>query len=100
MDYAMTAKPNARLDYHGVGALQRIIRKKQKSIRALRLQSLGNTRRLKTTKAALDRHKLWMTTIASGEFERVDRLARIGLKRRAGIREMLRMYDRAFYYGD
>ncbi|KAK0223852.1 hypothetical protein IW262DRAFT_1547431 [Armillaria fumosa] len=87
--------PNARLGYHGIGALQRIIRKQQKSIRALRLQDLGSTRRLKTIRAALDRHKLWMTTIASGEIERVDRLARIGLKRGAGIREMLLMYDRA-----
>ncbi len=36
-----------------------------------------------------------MTTIGSGKVERTERLVRVGLKRRAGIKEMLRMYDRA-----
>ncbi|KAK0451744.1 hypothetical protein EV421DRAFT_1060672 [Armillaria borealis] len=87
--------PNARLGYHGIGALQRIIRKQQKSIRALRLQGLNSTRRLATTKAAPDHHKTWMTAIGSGKVERVDQLVRVGLKRGAGIKEMLRMYGRA-----
>ncbi len=86
---------NAPLGYHGIGALQRIIQKNRKSIRTLRLQGLNSTRKLTTTKAVLDRHKLWMTTIGSGKVERTERLVRVGLKRRAGIKEMLRMYDRA-----
>ncbi|SJL10364.1 uncharacterized protein ARMOST_13750 [Armillaria ostoyae] len=87
--------PNAPLGYHGIGALQRTIQKNRKSIRTLRLQGLNSTRRLTTTKAALDRHKLWMTAIGSGKVERIERLVRVGLKRGAGIKEMLRMYDRA-----
>ncbi|KAK0194400.1 hypothetical protein F5146DRAFT_1101975 [Armillaria mellea] len=64
-------------------------------IQTLQQQGLNSRRRLETTTTALDRHKLLVTAVGSGKVERVDRLVRVGLKQGAGIKRLLRMYDRS-----
>ncbi|KAK0435891.1 hypothetical protein EV421DRAFT_1892501 [Armillaria borealis] len=82
---------NAPLAYHTVNGLQGVVRKKQTTIRALRLRKLNDARRL-TQKRALGLQKEWMLAIGSGRVERVERLVRVGLRRGAGLKAAKKIY--------
>ncbi|KAF9006383.1 hypothetical protein BDZ89DRAFT_1233208 [Hymenopellis radicata] len=86
---------NTGLAYHGIASLQTLTRRKQGQIRALRLQKLNDTRKLAGKQVALDAHKEWMMAIGSGKVERVDKLVKVGLRRGAGVKGLLKLYDRA-----
>ncbi|KAK0450125.1 hypothetical protein EV421DRAFT_1306642 [Armillaria borealis] len=84
---------NTPLAYHSITGLQDIIRKKQTTIRALRLRKLNDSRKLMTQKRALGLHKEWMLAIGSGKVERVERLVRLGLQRGASVKALLMMCE-------
>jgi hypothetical protein len=86
---------NSRMVYHGVGGLVKIVRQKNSHIQALRLRKLNEAKKLTSKTVALEKHKEWMMAIGSGKVERIDQLVRAGISRKAGIRGMLDMYDRA-----
>jgi hypothetical protein len=86
---------NAPLAYHSIDGLQEIARKKQRTIKVLRLKRLNDVRMLGYRSRVIEEHKMWILAIGSGKVERVERLVQIGLRRRLSIRAMLGMYDRA-----
>ncbi|KAG6886090.1 hypothetical protein C0992_004688, partial [Termitomyces sp. T32_za158] len=61
----------------------------------LRLRGLNQACHLISHATALADHKRFMLAIASGKYERVDRLVRIALDQRRGIRGILTLYDAA-----
>ncbi|KAG6834823.1 hypothetical protein H0H93_007136, partial [Arthromyces matolae] len=69
-----------------------LLDRKSAQIDFLRLQGLNQARRLISQAAALADHKRFMVAIGSGSFERVDRLVRIALEQRRGIRGILTLY--------
>ena len=86
---------NSRLVYHGVGGLVKIVRQRTHQVETLRLRKLNDARKLISKAAALEDHKEWMMAIGSGKVERVDRLVRVGLAAKKGIRGMLELHDHA-----
>ena len=59
------------------------------------MKRLNDARKLAGKAVALDDMKRWVMAIGSGKVERVDRLVRINLARKGGIRNLLDLYDRA-----
>jgi hypothetical protein len=86
---------NMHLTYHSVGGLVSLARRKTGEIKALRLRRLNDTRKLAGKAVALDDMKRWVMAIGSGKVERVDRLVRVNLARKGGVRSLLDLYDRA-----
>ena len=86
---------NTHLTYHSIGGLVTLARRKTGEIKALRLKRLNDARKLAGKAVALDDMKRWVMAIGSGKVERVDRLVRINLARKGGIRNLLDLYDRA-----
>jgi hypothetical protein len=86
---------NTPLMYHSVGGLVTLARRKTGQLKVLRLRRLNDVRKLDGKAVALDDMKRWVMAIGSGKVERVDRLVKINLARRGGIRNLLDLYDRA-----
>lgn len=86
---------NTHLRYHSVGGLVTLVRRKTGEIKALRLKRLNDARKLTGKASAIDDMKRWVMAIGSGKVERIDRLVRVNLARRGGIRNLLDMYNRA-----
>ena len=86
---------NTHLKYHSVGGLVTLVRRKAGEIKALRLKRLNDARKLTGKATAMDDMKRWVMAIGSGKVERVDRLVKINLARKGGIRNLLDLYDRA-----
>ncbi|KAG6835458.1 hypothetical protein H0H93_001265, partial [Arthromyces matolae] len=86
---------NSALVYHGVGGLVKIIHRKTGQVRALRLRRLNDARKLVGKATALEDHKQWIMTIGDGNLERIERLVRIHLKKKGGIRALITSCDRA-----
>ncbi|KAF8056026.1 hypothetical protein FPV67DRAFT_686987 [Lyophyllum atratum] len=86
---------NANHAYHGFGALVEILQRKNSQIEVLRLRGLNNARRLIGQAASLSDHKRFVVAIASGKYERVDRLVRVALGQKRGIRGIIRLYHSA-----
>ena len=84
---------NTHLKYHSVGGLVTLVRRKTGEIKVLRLKRLNDARKLTGKAPAIDDMKRWVMAIGSGKVERVDRLVRVNLARRGGIRNLLDMYD-------
>jgi len=61
----------------------------------LRLRRLNDAKKLAGKAIALDDMKRWVMAVGSGKVERVDRLVRVNLARKGGIRNLLDLYDRA-----
>jgi hypothetical protein len=72
-----------------------LLRRKQGEIKALRLRKLNDAHKLARKAVAIDDLKRWVMAVGSGKVERVDRLVRINLARKGGIRNLLDLYDRA-----
>lgn len=64
-------------------------------MKALRLTKLNNTRKLLGHVAALEDHKQWIMAVASGKVDRVASLVQAGLAHHAGVRGLIREYERA-----
>ena len=86
---------NTCLTYHSVGGLVTIVRRKIREVRTLRLRRLNDAQKLAGKAVALDDIKQWVMAIGSGKVERVDRLVRVNLARKGGIRNLLDLYDHA-----
>lgn len=91
----MGVHENTPLTYHSIGGLVTLARRKAGQLKALRLRRLNDARKLAGKAVALDDLKRWVMAIGSGKVERVDRLVRINLARRGGIRNLLDLYERA-----
>lgn len=102
-DYAVTSRVlvlrskgnNPNLVYHSIGGLVTLVRRKQGEVKALRLRKLNDACKLAGKAVAIDDLKRWVMAVGSGRVERVDRLVRVNLARKGGIRNLLDLYDRA-----
>jgi hypothetical protein len=83
------------LAYHGVGGLVTVIQRKSHQVQQLRFTKLNNSRKLLGKVAALEDHKQWIMAVASGKVDRVASLVQAGLAHHAGIRSLIKEYDRA-----
>ncbi|KAF8150584.1 hypothetical protein B0H34DRAFT_784860 [Crassisporium funariophilum] len=86
---------NALSVYHGIVGLIQLLQCKNKQIDFHRLKGLNHAHSLLQKATALDNHKQFMITIASGNVERVDWLVRIALGQKRGIRTILEPMDAA-----
>ncbi|KAG6884373.1 hypothetical protein C0992_006446, partial [Termitomyces sp. T32_za158] len=86
---------NSHFVYHGIGGLVKIVRQKAGQVKALQLKRLNDARRLVGKAAALEDYKQFIMAIGSGKVERIDRLVKINMKRKGGIRALLTMLERA-----
>lgn len=59
------------------------------------MRRLNDAQKLAGKAVALDDIKQWVMAVGSGKVERVERLVRVNLARKGGIRNLLDMYDRA-----
>lgn len=86
---------NANFQYHGFGGLIELLRRKNVRIEAHRLRGLNQATKLLGTAAALSDYKRFMTAIASGKVERVDRVIRVGVAHNRGIQGIMEMFEAA-----
>ena len=86
---------NAPFIYHGIDGLIHLLQRKNERIDFYRLKGLNQARSLLRKARALDNHKRFVIAIASGNVERVDRLVRIALGQKKGIRAILELLDEA-----
>ncbi|KDR66334.1 hypothetical protein GALMADRAFT_80973, partial [Galerina marginata CBS 339.88] len=86
---------NAPFFYHGIDGLIHLLQRKNEQIDFHRMKGLNQTRSLLQKAKALDNHKQFMIAIASGNVERVDRLVRIALQQKKGIRAILELLEAA-----
>lgn len=70
------------------------MRRKTGEVKALRLRRLNDMQKLAGKAVALDNMKRWVMAVG-GKVERVDRLVRVNLARKGGIRNLLDLSDRA-----
>lgn len=80
---------------YGMDGLHELLRLKTRRIEFYRLRGLNQARKLATAASTLDKHKRFLTAVASKKIERVDRLIRIGLRQGQGIKSLLRQTLRA-----
>jgi len=85
----------SNLVYHPIGGLIEIIRRKVAEVRNLKLRVLNDARKLANKAKVIDEFKHWVMAVGSGRVERVDRLVRVNLARRGGMRNLLNLYERA-----
>ncbi|KAG6905140.1 hypothetical protein DXG01_004635 [Tephrocybe rancida] len=81
--------------FHGFSSLNGVVQRRNTQIRYLQLQGLNQARKLIGQGEVLSDYKRFGLAIASGRYERVDRLMHIALKQRRGIRGILTMYEAA-----
>ncbi|EJD42455.1 hypothetical protein AURDEDRAFT_67609, partial [Auricularia subglabra TFB-10046 SS5] len=86
---------HTRLHYHAVDGLINIVRKKSKTLKALRLTTLSQSRKLLCRARALEEHKKFMMAIGSGEVPRLHALVRTALRCKAGIARIVALVDTA-----
>ncbi|EJD45336.1 hypothetical protein AURDEDRAFT_64635 [Auricularia subglabra TFB-10046 SS5] len=86
---------NTRLHYHPVGGLINIVRRKSKAIKALRLLTLGQSRKLLRRARTLDEHKKFVMVVGKGNVPRLHALVRTALRCKAGITRIVAMVDAA-----
>jgi len=86
---------NAPFVYYGIDGLIRLLQRKNERIDFYQLKGLNQARSLLWKARALDNHKRFMIAITSGNVERVDRLIRIALEQKKGIRAILELLDAA-----
>ncbi|KAF9455979.1 hypothetical protein BDZ94DRAFT_1302808 [Collybia nuda] len=89
------AHENAHYAYYGFSGMVELLRQKNVQLEALRLKGLNHARRLKGQAASLSDHKRFLVAVASGKFERVERLVRVALRQRRGIQGIIKLYHSA-----
>ncbi|GLB44007.1 hypothetical protein LshimejAT787_1501910 [Lyophyllum shimeji] len=85
---------NANYPFHGFSNIVQVLQKTSQN-EYLRFRALNQARKIIVQAGALSDHKRFAVAIASGKFERVDRLMSIALRQRRGIRGILTLYDAA-----
>lgn len=86
---------NSNYAYNGFAGMVEILQRKNTVIETLRLRGLNSARRLIGQAASLSDHNRFMVAIASGKYERVDRLVRVALSHKRGIRGIISLYHSA-----
>ncbi|KAJ7671994.1 hypothetical protein B0H17DRAFT_1335340 [Mycena rosella] len=86
---------NANFAYHGVSGLIQILRRKNQRIQELRLHGLSAASKVITQARSLSDYKRLFKAVGSGVVQRVDRVVGIALKRKRGVRGILRVHDDA-----
>ncbi len=86
---------NANFHYHGHVGLVEVLRRKELRKEFFCLQGLNQARKLLGMVAELSEHKRLVTAIAHGSVERVDRIIRIAVSQKRGIRGILSTYEAA-----
>lgn len=81
--------------YHGIGNLIKALRRKDEQNASLRKRGLNLARSLVVRSMALSYYKRFMIAIGSGEYHNVERLVRISLSQKKGIRGILSTYEDA-----
>lgn len=87
--------PSSNYCYFGFGDLLKILCRKDEDIAHLRLRGHTQARTLVARTAGLEDHKRFMVSIASNQVGNIERLVRVGLNHRDGIRGVLQRYDQA-----
>lgn len=86
---------NAHLIYHSIGGLISIVRKRTAEIRTLKLRRVNDAEKLAGKLGVIDELKQWVMAVGSGKVERVDRLVRVNMAQKGGLRGLLNLYDHA-----
>ncbi len=82
-------KPHCPFYCHGVGGTVQILRDKTSQVRALRLNRLGEARKLLRKATTVSSYKEWVMAVGSGRVERIHRLVKVALDNHRGIRGLL-----------
>ncbi|KAJ7927902.1 hypothetical protein B0H13DRAFT_2552011 [Mycena leptocephala] len=86
---------NANYAYYSFSGLTELIRRKNQRIQELRLQGLNTARKILVHAKSLSDYKRLVRAIGSGVAQNVDRLVRVALRQKRGIRAILRLHDDA-----
>ncbi|KAG6848307.1 hypothetical protein H0H93_001364, partial [Arthromyces matolae] len=87
--------PNTKYMYHGFSSLCTLVRRGLARVRQLQLTGLNQARKLIGQSTTLSDYKRLTLAIASGKYERVDRLMHIAVRQRRGVRGILSLYNAA-----
>jgi hypothetical protein len=82
-------REGTRFAYHGFGGLHKLLQRKNGQIEFYRLRGLNQARKLASAALSLSNHTRFLHAVASKKVERVDRIIRLGLRQKQGIRAML-----------
>ncbi|KAJ7255087.1 hypothetical protein B0H12DRAFT_1233167 [Mycena haematopus] len=85
----------ANYAYHSVSGLIQLLRRKNKQIQELRVRGFNAVKRIAAQARSLTEHKRFVRAIGSGKVENVDRLVRVQLGRKQGIRGLIGTLDKA-----
>lgn len=86
---------NSGYAFHGTLGLLEILRRKDKQITHLQTKALTQARIIVTCNATIDDYKRLLAAIASGKVGNVERLIRVALTQKRGIRGTLELFLRA-----
>ncbi|KAF7371921.1 hypothetical protein MVEN_00049800 [Mycena venus] len=86
---------SANYAYYSFSGLTELIRRKNQHIQELRLKGLNTARKLVAQARSLSDYKRMVRAIGSGVVQNVDRLIRVALRQKRGIRAILRLHDDA-----
>ncbi|KAJ7692514.1 hypothetical protein B0H16DRAFT_1850850 [Mycena metata] len=86
---------SAQYAFNPISGLIEHLHRKNGQIRQLRLRGLNAVKRIAAQARSLTDHKRFVRAIGSGKVENVDRLVRVQLGRKQGIRGLLSTYDEA-----
>ncbi|KAJ6604068.1 hypothetical protein B0H10DRAFT_2167181 [Mycena sp. CBHHK59/15] len=81
--------------YHSFAGLIELLHRKNKRIEELCMRGFNAAKRIARQARSLTDHKRFVRAIGSGKVENVDRLVRVQLDRKQGIRGLLTTYDKA-----
>ncbi|KAJ6623827.1 hypothetical protein B0H10DRAFT_2213199 [Mycena sp. CBHHK59/15] len=81
--------------YHSFAGLIELLHRKNKRIEELRMRGFNAAKRIARQARSLTDHKRFVRAIGSGKVENIDRLVRVQLDRKQGIRGLLTTYDKA-----
>lgn len=82
-------KESTNFAYHGHSGPVDIIRRRNAQVKTLQLKGLNMARKIGTQARDLDDHTRLMAAIASGDVRRVDRLMKVALNAKCGVRAIL-----------
>ncbi|KAK0452007.1 uncharacterized protein EV420DRAFT_1645958 [Desarmillaria tabescens] len=86
---------NTTLSYRGFGELTKKFHQKNKQINNMRLKHLNMKRKLLSCTRELDNYKQLILQIGHGNFTNAEKLIRIALKNKKGIKRILDLYKAA-----
>lgn len=86
---------NSNYAYFGIADLLAALRRKDEEITHLKRRGLTQARALVARSSGLEDHKRFMVALATGKVGNVERLVRVGLRHRDGIRGLIQRFDEA-----